>query len=86
MKECVKSNPNTCQYATLHLNQNVDLATFFLEQGGSFSHISRHLCNNKKVGMIAIKNEPNSFQYLGKNLKDDDDIFNLAFQQNEKKS
>ena len=26
---------------------------------------------------------PNRFQYIGKNLKDDDDIFKLAFQQNE---
>ena len=31
--------------------------------------------------MIAVKNNPNSFQYVGKNLKDGDDIFNLAFQQ-----
>ena len=34
MKECVKSDPNTHQYATLHLKQNVTVAIFFLEQGG----------------------------------------------------
>ena len=33
--------------------------------------------------MIVVKNKPNSFQYVGKNFKDDDDIFKLAFQQNE---
>ena len=31
--------------------------------------------------MIAVKNNPNNFQYLGKNSKDDDVIFKLAFQQ-----
>ena len=32
---------------------------------------------------MAVKNIPNSFQYVGKSLKDDDDIFKLAFEQNE---
>ena len=31
--------------------------------------------------MIAVKNNPKNFQYVGKNLKDDDEIFKLAFQQ-----
>ena len=49
MKECVESDPNPYQYATLGLkNKNVDLAIFFLERGGSFSLISKHLRNNKK--------------------------------------
>ena len=34
--------------------------------------------------MMAVENNPNSFQYIGKSSKDDDDIFKLAFQQNEK--
>ena len=55
MKECVESDPNTYQYATLHLkNKNVDFAIFFIERGGSLSLISKHLCNSKKVGMIAV--------------------------------
>ena len=29
MKECIKSDPNTYQYATLHLKQNVNLSIFF---------------------------------------------------------
>ena len=33
--------------------------------------------------MIAVEKNPKSFQYIGRNLKDDDDIFKLAFQQNE---
>ena len=66
LKKCVKSDPNTYQYATLHLKQNVDLAIFFLERGGSFSLIGNHLRNNKKVGMISVKNNPNSFQFVGK--------------------
>ena len=82
MKECVESDPNTYQYATLDLKQNVDLAIFFLERGGSFSLIIKHLRNNKKVGMIGVKNNPISFQYVGKSSKDDDDIFKLAFEQN----
>ena len=56
MKESIQSDTNTYQYATLHLkNKNVDLAIFFLEQGGSSSLICKHLCNNKKVGMIAVE-------------------------------
>ena len=84
MKDCVESDPYTNEYATLHFKQNVDLAIIFLEHGGSFSPISKHLHNNKEVGMIAVKNNPNSFQHVGKSLKDDDDIFKLAFQQNKK--
>ena len=48
MKECVESDPNTYQYATLHLEQNADLAKFFLERGCSFSLISKHLRNIRK--------------------------------------
>ena len=82
IKECVEADLNTYQYANLDLkNKNVDLAIFFLERVGSFSLISKHLRSNKKVGIIAVKVNPNSCQYLGKNLKDDDEIFKLAFQQ-----
>ena len=63
------------------MKQNVDLAIFFLEQVGSFSLISKHLSKNKKIVTVAVKKNPNSFQYVGKNLKDDDDIFKSAFQQ-----
>ena len=34
--------------------------------------------------MIAVKNAPKKLQYVGKKLEDDDKIFKLAFQQNEK--
>ena len=48
MKECVESDPNIYQYATLHLeNKNVDLASLFFERGGSFSLISSYLRNKK---------------------------------------
>ena len=30
--------------------------------------------------MIAVKNIPDSYQYVGKILKDDDELFKLAFQ------
>ena len=33
--------------------------------------------------MITVEKSPNSFQYIGRNLKDDDDIFKLAFPQNQ---
>ena len=83
-KECVKSDPNTYQNAALHLKQNVNLAIIFLEQGGSLSLISKHLRNIEKVGMIAVKINPNSFQFIGKSLNDDDDTFKFAFNHNEK--
>ena len=54
---------------------------YFFKRGGTFSLISKHLRNKKLVGMIAVKNNPNSFQYVGKSLKDDDEIFKLAYQQ-----
>ena len=31
--------------------------------------------------MIAVRNNPKNFQNVGKNLKDDDEIFKLALQQ-----
>ena len=34
--------------------------------------------------MVAVEKNPNRFQYVGKTLRDDDDLFKLAFQQNEK--
>ena len=36
--------------------------------------------------MIAVKNNPNNYQYIGKFSKDDVEIFNLAFQQIKKYS
>ena len=65
------------------MKHNVDLAVFFLDQGDSFSLISKHLRENKKVVMVAVEKNPKGFQYIGRNLKDHDDIFKLAFQQNE---
>ena len=82
MKDCVESDLNTYQYATLDLkNKYVDLVIFFLERGGSFSLISKHLHNNEKVGMIAVKIKPENFKNFGKFLRDDVEIFKLAFQQ-----
>ena len=43
MKECVEFEPNTYQYASINLKNNVELALFFLRQGGSFSLINKHL-------------------------------------------
>ena len=79
LKRAIREKRNTYQNATSRLTQDVDLATFFLEQGGSFHLISKHLRKNKKVVMAAVENNPNKFQYVGKNLKDDDDMIKLAF-------
>ena len=49
LKQAIRENPITYQYATLRLKQNVDLAILFLEQGGSFSLISKYLRKNKKI-------------------------------------
>ena len=84
-QQAIRENPNTYQYAILRLKHNVDLAILFPEQSGSFSLISKHLRENKKVVMVAVEKNPNSFQYVAKNLKDDDEIFKLAFQQTEEK-
>ena len=63
MKECVESDSNTYQYSTLALeNKIVDPAIFFLERGGSFSLISKHLRNNKQVERVAVRINPNNFQ------------------------
>ena len=58
------------------------LLYFFLNKvARSFSLYSKHLRKNKKVLMKAVEKNLNSFQYIGKILKDDDEIFKLAFQQ-----
>ena len=82
LKQALIENTNTYQHAFLPLKHNVDLAIFFLEQGGSFSLISKHLRKNEMVVGVAVEKNPNSFQHVGKKLGDDDDIFKLAFQQN----
>ena len=64
-KQAIKENPNTYQYATLRLKQNVDLA-FFLEQGGSFSLISKHLRQNKKIVMVEVEKNLIVFKMLVK--------------------
>ena len=82
LKQTIRENPNTYHYATSRLKHKVDLAIFFLQQGGSFYLISKHL-RKKKVVMVAVEKNRKSFQYIDRNLKDDDVIFKLAFQQNE---
>ena len=84
MKECVELEANTYQYASLNLKQIVELALFFLRQGGSFSLISKHLRNDKKVGMLAVETNPRNLQHLGKNLRDDDKIFKLTVEKDKK--
>ena len=64
LKQALRENPNTYQYAILRLKHNADLAIFFLEQGGSFSLISKHLRKNKKVVMIAVEKNPHSSNIL----------------------
>ena len=61
------------------------LLYFFIVRGGSFSFTSKHLPNIKTFGMIAVKVNPNIYQFIGKNIKDDDEIFKLAFEQNKEK-
>ena len=63
------------------MKHNVDLAIFFHEQGGSLSLISKHLRKNKKIVMVAVEKNVNSFQFVGNNLRNDDEIFRLLFQQ-----
>ena len=61
--ECVESDPDIYQCANFQLKKkNVDLAVFFLERGGSFCFISKHLRKKKIFGLIAVKNNPNSYQ------------------------
>ena len=83
LKQAITENPNIYQYTTLRLKHSVDVAIFFYEQGGSFFSISKHLRKNKNVVMKAVEINSNSLQYIGKNLRDADDIFKIAFQQNE---
>ena len=66
------------------MKQNVNLALFFPDRGCSFFLVSKHLRIIEKVGMLAVKHSPFSFQYVGKQLKNDNDIFKLTVQQNEK--
>ena len=49
LKQAIRGNPNTYQYATLRLKHNVNVAIYFLEQAGSFSLISKHLRNKKRL-------------------------------------
>ena len=78
IKQAKRENPNTYQYATLRLKHNVNLAMYFPELVGSLSLFSKHL-RKKKFVMKAVEKNPISFQYIGTNLIDDDDIFRLAF-------
>ena len=55
MIECVEAAPNTYEYGTVRFKENVGLAVFFLEHGGSYSLVSKHLRNTKQVAMIAVK-------------------------------
>ena len=49
LKQAIRENPKTYQYANLRFKQNVDLAISFLEQGGSFYLISKRLGEKKRL-------------------------------------
>ena len=51
----IRENRNTYQHATLRLKHNADISIFFLEQGSSFSLISKHIRKNRKFVMIAVE-------------------------------
>ena len=61
----------------MQLKTNVELALFFLKQGGSFCLVGKHL-RNEKVGLLAVEISPKNFNHIGKNSRDEDDIFDLA--------
>ena len=46
--------------------------------------ITKHLRNERKLGLITAEVDHECFQKFGKNLKDDDDISNLFFRNNGK--
>ena len=78
MNKCLQCEPNTYQNSSPEFTSNIQLALLFLRQGGSFSLLNRHLRNNDYVGSIALDIFSENFHYLVKNLKDDDDILDLA--------
>ena len=47
---------------------------YFLRRRRLFSLSGKHL-RNEKQELLAVENNPKNFQYLGKNLRDDDVIF-----------
>ena len=77
IKECVENEPNTYEYASPKLKNNIDLARLFIEKGGSFNLLNKNLRSNKSLAMLSLQNNPKHYNQLNKKLKDDDDIFAL---------
>ena len=46
--------------------------------------MGKHLCNQKKVGLLPIEFISEKFQNLGKSLKDGDDVFDLVVRKTKK--
>ena len=78
IKEYVENEPNTYKYASPKLKTNIDLAKLFIEKGGSFNLLNKKLRNNKSIALLIIQNNPKNYQHLNKELKDDDEIFELV--------
>ena len=74
--------PKTCKYASSNLKTNIDLAKIFVEKGGSFNFLNRNLRNNKSIALLIIQNIPKNYQHLSKELKDDDEIFDIVVKLN----
>ena len=82
MKECIVKEPKTYKYASPKLKTNINLAKTLLLRRGSFNLLSRNIRNNKEIAILAVKFSHINYRHLTKNLKDDDEIFEIAVKLN----
>ena len=75
--------PKRYQNASVQLKTDDELAPFIFREG-SISFERKHQCCQMQVEMLAVVVFPQKFQYLGKNLRDADNNFDLAVEKNEK--
>ena len=80
-KECVELEPTTYQHASIQLESQVEPAKIIFRTRKSRR---KYLRNQKRIGLLAIENNPKNFQNLGKNCRYDDDNFDLAVENNGK--
>ena len=77
---------NTSQYFAPDLKSNTQLASLFPRRVGIFLLLNKQLRSEKKIGLLAVEIIPKKFRKFGKNLKNDDVIFEFTIKNLEKRT
>ena len=58
IKECIEMEPDTYKYASPNLKNDIELAKFFIQNGGTFDLLDKNMRDDKSVAFLSVQKNP----------------------------